>query len=205
MIKYHDVVQGTDEWRSLRSDKLTASNAATIAVAGKGLDTYCKSIVGNIVADLEESYESYDMKRGNELEPIARDYYELNYKVKVKEVGFITNSKYPNVGLSPDGIVQGYKGGIEIKARNNAKHTALILGDHKDLPIEQIQMSLLVAELDWWDSLSFNLNHSKPLFVVRVYPDLEYHEKLKKGFIKGSSLIETYLQEYRDYKLPKLF
>ena len=62
-------------------------------------------------------------------------------------------------------------------------------------------MTLLVSERKWWDFVSFNPNFSKPLFVKRIYPDLEYFEKLKKGFNTGNKLISEFVNNYNKYDI----
>ena len=199
MIKYWKVEQGTDEWHELRKWKLTASHATAIGANGKGLDTYCRSIVEEAVKlERSEIYTNTDMQRGNRLEPIARSAYELHTGSKVYEVGGITNNEFLNCWASPDGLV-GADGGVEIKARNDSKHFGLLIGDEKEIPFNQIQMSLLISEREWWDFVSINTNFDKPLFIKRIYPDLAYFEKLKSGIVKGNELIKKYYEQYKAF------
>ena len=199
MIHYYNIEQGSDEWHELRKGKLTASNATAIGANGSGLKTYCENIALDTVGFEKDNYINDVMERGNILEPIARTAYEFENNVSIKEVGFIMNDKYPNVGVSPDGLIED-NGGCEIKARNNNKHFSLILGNVKEIPYNQIQMTLLITEREWWDFISFNPNLSKPIFVKRIYPDLVYFEKLKSGFITGNKLISEYVKKYNSYK-----
>jgi hypothetical protein len=199
MIHLHNIVQGSTEWFEKKLGKLSASNATAIGANGAGLKTYCKEIAQNIIGVTDESYTNGDIQRGNDLEPIARAAYEFEFGVTVKEVGGITNDDYVNVWVSPDGLI-GNDGGVEIKARNNKKHFALITGDEKEIPFNQIQMTILISGRKWWDFVSFNPKYSKPLFVKRIYPDLIYHEKLKKGFAEGNKLIPKYVKQYNTFK-----
>jgi len=195
MVRYHNIEQGTPEWFELRKGKLTASNATAIGANGAGLITYCKEIVLELIGVEKEHYTNSDIERGNELESIARSSYEFQTGYEVEQVGFITNDLYKNAGMSPDGLI-GLDGGCEIKARNDIKHFSLILGETKEIPVNQIQMSLLISERKWWDFISFNPNFRNPLFIKRIYPDLKYFEKLKSGIIKGNELIEQMLNTY---------
>ena len=196
MITYYDLEQGTPEWFDLRKGKLTASNATAIGANGAGLLTYCKEIAMELIGVEKEYYINSDMERGNNLESVARSAYEFQTGLTVDQVGFITNDLYLNTGMSPDGLI-GLGGGVEIKARNDLKHFSLILGETKEIPFNQIQMSLMISERSWWDFISFNPNFSKPLFIKRIYPDELYFEKLKAGIIKGNQLIESMLNEYK--------
>jgi len=198
MITYHKVDQGSDEWLELRKGKLTASNATPIGANGAGLKTYCKQIALETIGHTKDNYVNEVIERGNILEPTGRLAYELEKGVTINEIGFITNDKYPNTGISPDGLID-VVGGAEIKARNNEKHFSLIIGESKEIPFNQIQMSLLITEREWWDFISFNPNLSKPLFIKRIYPDLKYFEKLKVGFEVGNKLIKEYIELYNKY------
>ena len=199
MVHYHNVEQGSKEWDLLRLEKLTASKATPIGANGSGLKTYCKQIVLSKLGVVKDGYYGDDMIRGDELEPIAIMAYELEMGVDITTVGGITNNKFEDVWMSPDGLI-GDVGGFECKARNDEKHLSLILGDEKEIPKNQIQFSLMVSERAWWDFVSFNPNFSKPLFILRIYPDLKYHEKLKEGLKEGRKLIKQYTNLYKNFK-----
>lgn len=200
MIHYHNFDQCSPEWFEFKSGKMSASNATPIGANGAGLKTYCMELAMQNQGIERAKFTNSDIERGNELEPLAVTTYELEFGVKVDLIGCVTNDKFNNVCVSPDGLI-GENGGCEIKARNDAKHFSLIQGLTKEIPFNQIQMSLLVSEREWWDFVSFNPNFSKPLFVKRIYPDLDYFEKLKKGFIQGNKLIDQYTENYNNYKL----
>jgi len=198
MIEYYNINQGSDEWFDIRKGKLTASNATSIGAIGAGLSTYCQSLALDIIGVKEDKYTNDVMERGTILEPTARTAYELEFNINIEKIGFVTNSKYYNAGVSPDGLIKD-SGGVEIKARNNKKHFALIQGDTKEIPFNPIQMTLLITEREWWDFISFNPNFSKPLFVKRIYPHLKYFEKLKEGIETGNKLINEYIKNYTNY------
>jgi hypothetical protein len=200
MVHYHNFIQGSEEWFAFKKGKLSASNATPIGACGKGLNTYAMELAMNLCDVEDERYTNSDIERGNELEGFARKSYEFEFGVNVQEIGCITNDKYENVCVSPDGLISE-NGGCEIKARNSKKHFALIQGETADIPFNQIQMTLLVTEREWWDFVSFNPNFSKPLFVTRFYPDEKYFEKLKKGFEIGNELINKYVNNYKKFEL----
>ena len=200
MIKLHnELIQGSQEWLDFRKGKLTASHATAIGATGAGIKTYCMDITREMCGIEKPEINNADIERGNEMEPIAITHYEMTTGLKVNAAGCITNSKYVNTLASPDGLV-GSDGGIEVKARNDAKHYSLIQGETKEIPKNQIQMCLLLSEREWWDFISFNPNFEKSMFVKRIYPDPKYFEKLKAGFKIGSELIKQYLETYNKYE-----
>ncbi len=200
MVQYHNFEQKSDEWFDFRKGKLTASNATAIGACGAGLKTYARNIAMELCGVEKKQISNIDIERGNEYEPLALTSYEFEFGINVEQVGCITNDLYNNVCVSPDGLI-ALDGGLEIKARNNEKHFALICGDESDIPFNQIQMSLLVSEREWWDFASYNPNFKKHLFVKRIYPDLAYFEKLKKGFIEGEKLVNLFLETYNQFTL----
>lgn len=94
---------------------------------GKGADTYCFELACDIVMGLDPDadFESYDMKRGNEVEPYAfASFAEEMSKdfISVKLCGFIPLNE--NTGGSPDGLTSD-NGGLEIKAPKRNKFLRL--------------------------------------------------------------------------------
>lgn len=199
MIEIHNIEQSSEEWFEFRKGKLTGSNATAIGANGAGLKTYCKKVAAELCGKERSQFTNSEIERGNELEPYGVATYELTTGYDVDIVGCVTNSKYYNVLISPDGLV-GDDGGIEIKARNDDKHFSLIMGDEKKIPFNQIQMCLLVTEREWWDFVSINTNFSKPIFIKRIFPDEKYFKKLLDGFDSGNKLINEYLEKYNNYK-----
>jgi len=188
MIKISKNKQGTPEWFNDRKMKLTGSNAQAIATNGKGLESYARKIVMEKYCNNEENYTNADMERGTELEPRAREEYEIQTLEEVKEVGFMENDKYKMTGVSLDGITE--KGTIEIKCMNNFNHFNFILDRKiKSVWLWQMQMGLLISERDYCDFVAYNPNFEKSLIIVRVKKVLEKQEKLKIGIEKGIKLI----------------
>lgn len=198
---HNNLEQCSEEWFKVRNGKMTASNAHTISVAGKGLDTYITKVVSDLFAShKEEGYKSKEMERGNELEAQAKSIYELNNDVNIQNVGFIEHSDY--IGCSPDGLIND-DGGIEIKCINNRDYFELLI--KKEEPdashIWQVQMCLMITGRKWWDLVYYNPSFKESTCVFRLTPDLEKIEKLKKGLSLGEekikSLVDTYNSLYK--------
>lgn len=195
-MKIHNLQQGTDEWFDIRKGKMTASNAYTISVAGKGLDTYIKTIVADLFASQkEESYKSKAMERGNELEAQAKSIYELNNDIDIENVGFIEYSEF--IGCSPDGLIND-DGGIEIKCINNKDYFQLLLGE--EMPdvshIWQVQMCLMITGRKWWDLVYYNPAFKQSTFITRIVPEKDKFEKLKVGLSMGEEKIKELIKKY---------
>ena len=145
-MKIHkELEQGSEEWHEVRKGKMTASNATSIGNCGKGLETYTKEIVRKELSSRVDDYTNKDFDRGHELEPIAREMYELEKDVKVEQVGFIELNEL--VGCSPDGLV-GEDGGTEIKCPDDKIYFDYLLEKEKAISSDylwQCQMNLFIT------------------------------------------------------------
>ncbi len=194
-MEIHNVEQGTDEWFDLRKGRMTGSHAQAIGSAGKGLETYAWEIVSESFSSGErEVYTNKDMERGNELEELAVNGYEMEKDVKVEKVGFISDGDY--VGVSPDGLV-GEDGMVEIKCPNDVNFFRTLIEKKIDSKyIWQMQMQLLVSGRKWCDFVAYNPNFKQSLLIVRVVPDPVMQEKLKTGLAIGQEKIKQIKSKY---------
>lgn len=191
--------QQSEEWYKLKSDKLGASNATAIANQGKGLNTEISKKMADYFSSQEkEHYSNPDTDRGNELEPLARDMYELETGNKVEQVGFVQHSDH--IGCSPDGLVNE-DGGLEIKCPKDEVYFKILIDGEKEIPsdyIWQCQMNLLITERKWWDLMFYCPNYKKSSVIFRIYPDEEKFNKLRQGFIIAEEKIKTLLNKYKN-------
>ncbi len=193
-MKIHNIEQTSPEWFKVRELKLTASNAQAIANNGKGLETLVTELMAEHYSSAsKEQFTNSNLDRGNELEPVAREMYELEHGVEIEQVGFIEDSEH--VGCSPDGLV-GKEGMVEIKCVNDVGHYRLIRDGEKEVDtkyIWQAQMQLLITKRKWNDLVFYNPNFSKSMLVFRILPDKEKQKQLQIGILKGISLIKSQL------------
>jgi len=176
-IVYHDsVVQGSDEWMSLRCGRLTASEVKliltpTLKVANndKTRAHVFELLAQRISRYVEPTYISDDMLRGWADEITARDLYAQHH-APVQEVGFVTNDEWGfTIGYSPDGLV-GDDGLIEVKSRRQKYQVQTIAtGEVPEEYVLQLQTGLLVTKRKWIDLISYS--GGLPMFVQRVLPD----------------------------------
>lgn len=194
-MKELSVEQGSPDWFQARLERpLTASESQAIGNQGKGLETLVmEKMAEKYSSGTKERYSNDDTNRGTELEPQARELYELETGRKVRMVGFITNDPISEFcGASPDGLVD-YEGLIEIKSFDDTKHFEMTL--EEDFKIEskylwQMQMQMLVCEKKWCDFVAYNPNYKKSLLIRRIYPDLIMQEKIRTGLMIGGKIIK---------------
>lgn len=186
-MKIHKIEQRSDEWFELRLGKLTASKAQAIGTAGKGLETLCYEKVAESLTNRQApGFTNVDMERGNELEAMARNAYELETGLLVEQVGFVELSEW--VGCSPDGLV-GEGGLLELKCKNDVNFLKFLITKGIDTAhVWQMQMQMWVTDRKWCDYAVFNDGYDQQLVVVRVERDDAKIEKIKIGVEQG---IET--------------
>lgn len=192
---YKDLQQGTSEWLQIRLGKFTASNASSVATAGKGLETLVFEKAEELVTgQIKEGFKNADMIRGNELEPKARNLYELETENIVSQVGFCELDEY--VGCSPDGLVDE-DGLVEIKSPTfRVFYEYLTTAKVDSKYMWQMQMQLLVTNRKWVDYVVYNPMFKKqPIIIKRIERDEEKIEKIKKGLEDGIKKLQEILEK----------
>ena len=171
MIKKHNVEQGTEEWHRLRESLYTGSNAYKLLITND--NNYCK-------AGGKEWNGNYYTDRGHILEHQAIKLYEAIKHIKVENVGFVTNSKYPKSGYSPDGLIEDRT--IEVKCFNEERHKA----NYKEVEPEimaQIQFGQIICEKKLTDLLLYNPDAEKvqdKFYIKTIKRNPAIHANFKK-------------------------
>lgn len=129
MIIYSNIVQGTEAWERIRYGKIGGTRSG-------GLFTKTDSLLIDLLSEHTEpyapdydSFESYDMVRGHELEPRARMEIEQYAGVEFLEAGWWQCEENHLMGISPDGFTSDKKIACEIKCPAAKKHTIINLWD----------------------------------------------------------------------------
>jgi len=177
-MEIFDCQQGTDEWFKLKLGVVSASNFSKVLNKGTGRGLYMRKLVAEKLTGVTQvSYSDKNMASGQELESVAREYYEKLNGCKVKQVGFIKMNEF--VGASPDGLV-GNDGELEIKCPIPSTHIENITKSKMPtVYIPQVQGQLLVTGRKWCDWVSFCPTMQKrPFFCIRVFRDEDYIKEL---------------------------
>ncbi|MDY5105785.1 lambda exonuclease family protein [uncultured Actinobacillus sp.] len=170
------IEQGSPEWFEQRRGKVTASRIADIMAKTKSgystsrqnylMQLLCERLTGKV----EESFKSAAMQRGNDLEPEARNWYQLETGEIVEQVSFIDHPNINDAGASPDGLV-GAEGLIEIKCPNTATHIETLRSKKpSDRYYKQMQWQMACTGRKWCDFVSFDnrLPDNLAYFCVRI-------------------------------------
>ena len=143
--------QRTPEWYEQRLGKFTSSAISQlmgIKGLGKTGETYAftRAVEMFVGSDDEDSYVSYDMMRGIELEPLAfkklSDLLAEDF-IKLSSCGFIKLNE--NTGGSPDGLYDDY-GIVDIKCPKPDKFFRIVIDNVIDQDyIDQLQHQMWIS------------------------------------------------------------
>jgi putative phage-type endonuclease len=179
------IEQGSMEWFAQRCGKLTASKMSDVLATTKSgpaasranylAQLVCERLTGKVA----DTYVSPDMKRGQELEPLARAAYEAVTGEMVVLAEFGTHATIADLGASPDGLVST-DGLLEIKCLNASNHIEALRNGMPSKYRPQVQTQLLVTGRQWCDFCVFHPDfpEAMQLGVYRIQADAEYHKTL---------------------------
>jgi len=169
---WHQVDQGTDEWKSIRAGKVTWSKLEAVMAKGTGVTR--RNYLYELLAEREtgiptqEGFKSQAMINGTEREPEGRRLYEDQMECFVEQVGFIDHPGIPWFGGSPDGIWTEARGGLEIKSPELPTFAERVEG----APIPrgynlQVHGFMETEALEWVDWVNYFPGY--PLLIQRIY------------------------------------
>lgn len=181
-----DAEQGSEEWLAARLGRVTASRVSDVIAKTKtGYSTSRAAYMAELICERltgkqADSFTNDDMRRGTELEPIARAMYEIQTERTVRQVGFVIHPTIDQAGASPDGLVDD--GLLEIKCPRPHIHLDYLEGQSppaKYLP--QMAWQCICTQRGWVDFVSYceAMPEDLQLFVVRYEPRLDYLKEIE--------------------------
>ena len=184
--------QRSQEWHEFRVGKITASRFADVMSKGKNgksserRNTYLREIVAEILTGkAKDSVSAASLSWGTEVEPFAREAYELETGNLVTETGFLLHPDLEFIGCSPDGLI-GTDGGMEMKCPKDPQvHVKTLL---EGMPVEhtaQVQGCMYVTGRQWWDFVSYDPRQpdGTRLYIQRIPRDSDFMEELELALI----------------------
>lgn len=194
----HNIEQGTPEWKQLRCGLFTCSNLKDLFM-GKSTKGYSDAITKiayeKMTGELTpETYQNDAMRRGTELEPEARLWYEMETFNKVHQVGFIQpNDELKDwCGYSPDGLIST-NGLLEIKCPLYNTHISYLLD--KKLPSNyfyQVHGGLYMSEREYLDFVSYH--PTLPKFQMRIERDEKVIKDIKEKLLESIEAVEKIMK-----------
>ena len=202
--------QGSPEWHQIRKGKLTMSNAA--AAIGLSRFETAETLAEYLTGKKEKIFSERSlklMKMGSEREAEMRDWYCQEFpERKVTEIGFAVPDWCPQIGCSPDGLVDD-DGIIEIKHVVNFYNPTIVYFNfpEKKKLIEhipeshyvQIQGNLGILKRKWCDYIvkEFDGGH----LMIRIPFDRSFWNDIQKP--RMLEFVAKYLNENKTDSLIK--
>lgn len=171
MISYTNIQQKSEQWFDMKWGKIGGTLSKGLFIKSDTLLIDILSQRCETYVHTEEGFQSDAMRRGNDLEPLARGYLAEYLGVEFKESGWLQSEDNELIGMSPDGITSDYTEQCEIKCLGTKKHYEILIND--DIPLEYIHQCLH----------AFTVN---PLLKKMHF--LAYRPEAPKPFIKTLSL-----------------
>jgi hypothetical protein len=202
MIIFRDIEQGTPEWWAVRLGIPTASCFDKIVTPAKGelsksSRAYAQYLVAETLlrAPLEpERSDPYWIAWGKLHEPMAAQQYAFTTDTEIETVGFVTTDD-GRIGCSPDRLIIGHRGAVEIKCPAPQTHLSyLIDGPGLDYKC-QFQGQMAVAELAFVDFYSFHPLLPPALF--RIERDEPFIRKMSAALIEFLAIRDEMLAKAR--------
>lgn len=170
--------QISDEWHEHRLGCITASQARRLlTVTEKGLPKFVESIIfgGRDIGHLAP------VARGKRLEDWGVMAWETRNGITVRRVGLLVHRDFDMIRCSPDGLI-GDTGGLEVKCpTRREEHLCVLAGTVPEMHVPQVQFSLWVSGLEFWDLVSWKPDEPKRYNYgcVRNLPDRRMFAKFE--------------------------
>lgn len=182
--------QNTKEWYQWRNGGIGASEAAVVL----GISPWSTRFelwavkTGKLKKGEFNPFAVAAMKRGHDLEPVARELYEERVGFKVPPVSFM-HGDHTFIRASLDGWNEERRHVAEIKCPGKADQTKARKGKVPDKYYVQLQQQMLVCGAESADYISYD--GKDELIVIPVMPDPEYQRVLLNELIEFWELVET--------------
>lgn len=216
-IRYVICEQGSTVWLSERAGLVTASMASTVRdtyKTGKNKGEY-KSAALNYAfrlaverisgVPLDEGFSTWQMKRGNELEPEARARHEFATGLEVMPTGMVKTAD-GKFGASADGLI-GEDGGSEYKCLVSPERIRdIIIDGNLEEFTDQVQMCMWLTGRKWWHFCLYcpALEPAgKDLIIYEVKRDDDYIATMEKDLIAFDNLVCEYVDKIKASKTER--
>lgn len=162
MITIHKVEQGSEEWLKLKEPLYTGTCAEKL-LSFHGRMKIVNGVTSPYALNEITGFSgNFHTKRGHLLEDQAIELYKKINQCEVMvspEAGFVTNSKFPNCGYSPDGLRADRT--LECKAFNKEKHMKMFNGDIPLKVLAQCYFGMLICGKKICDLIIYNPDFAK--------------------------------------------
>ena len=197
--------QGSAEWKKDRAGKFTGSRFVDVLARSKKSNEPLKAyhdlvwdvVVERLSGEPVEGPLGFALQWGTDVEPFARDAYELQTGNIVAQSGFIQHPKHDFVGCSVDGLVDS-EGIVEIKCpKNSAVHLQRFIDGIPAEYVPQVQGNLWVTGRAWCDFVSYDprMPESHRILIIRVNRDEAKIAEIEAAVLQAEEYAQRLLHE----------
>jgi hypothetical protein len=195
--------QGGQEWHAARAGVITASmfrvarERLKVGPSKGDFSSAAKDYAFRLAIErisgspLDEGFETWQMRRGHDLEPAARMAHEARTGLFVNKAGFILTDD-GKFGASADGLI-GSDGGSEYKCLVSPEEMRKVLIDHDFSKFhDQVQGCLWLSGRKWWHFCLYCPALEpigKELWMREVVRDEDYIFELELDLLKFENLV----------------
>lgn len=148
----------------------------------------------------EDKFQTWQMARGNELEPKARMAYESKYGLLVQQTGLALTDDGA-FGASVDGLIDN-DGSLEIKCfLAPSKLAPIIIDGNAGEVQDQMQGSMWITGRKWCDFVLYCPALDcvdKDLTVIRYQRDDDYIQTLEADLMEFNKLVEYFIVKIKE-------
>lgn len=147
-IQYHDLVQGTPEWHDMRNRHDITGSTVGVFLGNSAISRPWEGLIDKLgLARGDKSKNKWTEEtfaKGHEAEEWARPRVAKEFGFDIKEVGAITNSDFPGMMYSPDGLIGDDALWEHKHPWRVGKTSDIAAGEHPDY-MDQIQFGMLLS------------------------------------------------------------
>lgn len=200
-----NVEQGSHEWLAARAGKITASMFRTARETKKNGEyttaakDYAMSVAVEIVSGepLDGGFNSWQMRRGTEMEPEARAAHAFTTGKEITETGIVI-SDCERFGGSADGLI-GDDGLAEYKCLIGASSLRefFIERDHQKY-VDQCQGLMWITGRQYCELVVYCpllASIGRDVEIIRIERDEDYIKQLRIDLVKFRGLVDQYVAE----------
>lgn len=143
-IRIYNCDQRSTGWHSIRAATPVTASIIGVILRDTTTKTYNDLVYEKASQGRTSPNNIKSLDHGIKCEAFALE--RLRRSFKIYDVGFVTNTKYPNIGVSPDGVIAKYKGRptlLEIKCPYSREITGKIPKPY----YHQMQLQMLICDI----------------------------------------------------------
>lgn len=167
--------QGTQEWHELRQGIVTGTTLASALGSAKVQETLMYELISQRMTEPQiADIGSSNVKRGQELEPLAVKAAIEKTGYEFTTTGMLISEDIKGFGFSPDAVLMKdgvVVGGLETKCPTSKKHVEYLItgGVPKEYKYQVRAPFLMSDDIEFWVFASFDdRNYEKPLYLHTV-------------------------------------